>query len=53
VDAYANCFVKRNQGSKLVEPQNNANIANIAPPALRMSDIDTRGTNDKDGGPCT
>jgi len=50
VDAYANCFVKRNQGSKLAE---SATSANIAPPttALRMSDID-RGGNDEGGAPC-
>jgi hypothetical protein len=51
VDAYANCFVKRNQGSKLVEPTTGANIA---PPALRMSDIDRPGSDDEEGGvPCT
>lgn len=52
VDAYANCFVKRNQGSKNVEPGAGAKIA---PPALRMSDMDRRGTSDdkdKGGAPC-
>ena len=50
VNAYANCFVKRNHGSKIVEPRAGANIA---APALRMSDIDPRGTDGKDGAPCT
>lgn len=49
VDAYANCFVRRNQGSKLAEPESGANIA---PPALRMSDMDRRGGDDKGGAPC-
>lgn len=50
VDAYANCFVKRNHGSKVVEPSTGADIA---PPALRMSDIDSQGGDDKGGGSCT
>jgi transposase InsO family protein len=51
VDAYANCFVKRNHGSKTIEPRAGVNIA---PPALRMSDIDPReGDGSKDGAPCT
>jgi hypothetical protein len=49
VDAYANCFVTRNQGSKIAEPEGGANIA---PPALRMSDMDRRGGDDKGGAPC-
>jgi hypothetical protein len=53
VDAYANCFVKRNHGSKLVEPTSGANVE---PPALRMSDMERRGGSDDDdngGAPCT
>jgi hypothetical protein len=53
VDAYANCLVKRNHGSKLVEPTTGANVA---PPALRMSDMERRGGSDDDdngGAPCT
>lgn len=50
VDAYANCFVKRNQGSKLAEPTTGANITPPAP-VLRMSDIDRSG-NDEGGAPC-
>lgn len=50
VDAYANCFVKRNHGSKNVEPRGSADIA---PPPLRMSDIEPRGKDGKDGAPCT
>lgn len=50
VNAYANCFVKRNQGSKLAEPTTAVNIAPPAP-ALRMSDLD-RGENDEGGAPC-
>lgn len=50
VDAYANCFVKRNHGSKLVLPRSGANIA---PPVLRMSDIDPRAGDDKEDVPCT
>jgi hypothetical protein len=43
--------VKRNHGSKLVEP---ASGAKVAPPALRMSDIDRRdGGDDEGGAPCT
>jgi hypothetical protein len=49
VDAYANCFVKRNHTTKTLEP---ASGAPIAPPTLRMSDIDPRGGNDKGGAPC-
>jgi hypothetical protein len=49
VDAYANCFVKRNQGSKIAEPEGGANIA---PPALRMSDMERRDGDDKGGAPC-
>ena len=59
VNAYANCFVKRNHGSKLVEPQNDVSVPSspLAPPqpapaALRMSDLDPRGAG-KDGEPCT
>jgi transposase InsO family protein len=48
VDAYANCFVKRNQGSKIAEPEGGANIA---PPALRMSDMERRDGDDKGGAP--
>jgi putative transposase len=50
VDAYANCFVKRNHGSKIVAPHTGANIA---PPALRMSDIERHDGDGKDGAPCT
>jgi transposase InsO family protein len=51
VDAYANCFVKRNHGTKLVEPEAGPNVAT---PALRMSDIDRRDSGDDNGGaPCT
>jgi transposase InsO family protein len=49
VDAYANCFVKRNHGSRIIEPQRGANIP---APALRMSDIEPRAVSDKDGEPC-
>lgn len=50
VDAYANCFVKRNHGSKLVEPETGATVA---PAGLRMSDIDRREGSDAEGGaPC-
>lgn len=52
VDAYANCFVKRNQGSKLAEPATTAPSAPSAP-ALRMSDLDRdRGGNGSGGAPC-
>jgi putative transposase len=51
VDAYANCFVKRNHGSKLVSPEASANVM---PNGLRMSDIDRREGSDVEGGaPCT
>ena len=49
VDAYANCFVKRNQGSKIAEAEGGASVA---PPALRMSDMDRSGGDDKGGAPC-
>lgn len=49
VDAYANCFVKRNHGSKIVEARAGASTL---PPVLRMSDIDPRTTGGKDGAPC-
>lgn len=54
VDAYANCFVKRNHGTKEIEPQRGAK-ALPPPPALRMSDIDPREArgSKKDGEPCT
>lgn len=51
VDAYANCFVKRNHGSKLVEPETGAPVA---PAGLRMSDIDRHEASEGEGGaPCT
>jgi transposase InsO family protein len=51
VDAYANCFVKRNHGSKLVEPEKGAPVA---PAGFRMSDLDLRdGTETGGGAPCT
>jgi putative transposase len=46
VDAYANCFVKRNHGSKIVEPSAGARIA---APAIRLSDLEGRGTNTEGG----
>jgi hypothetical protein len=55
VDTYANCFVKRNHGTKLVEPTTGANVV---APALRMSDLDRReggdlGPGEDGGAPCT
>jgi putative transposase len=50
VDAYANCFVKRNHGSKLVEPSAGTRIT---PPALRMSDLEPRREGDEEGTSCT
>jgi putative transposase len=49
VDAYANCFVKRNHGSKIVEPNGSPNAP---PPTLRMSELDPKSGN-KGGEPCT
>lgn len=54
VDAYANCFVKRNHGSKIVEPRAGARIEAVAPSTLRMSDLERRDDDaGKDGGACT
>src|SRR5262249_53585611 len=49
VDAYANCFVKRNHGS------NAARAAAGAPAStLRMSELEgSEGAADKDGASCT
>jgi transposase InsO family protein len=49
VDAYANCFVRRNHGPKLLAPKGGANLP---VPALRMSDIESP-RDGKDGAPCT
>jgi transposase InsO family protein len=46
VDAYANCFVKRNHGSKIVEPSAGTRIA---PPAIRLSDLEGRSPNTEGG----
>ncbi len=50
VDAYANCFVKRNHALKTHEPQSGASAP--PPAALRMSDIAARGESNG-GEPCT